>query len=408
MMSYKKLLGIFLIIIGLILNPLTIKSTIISDIPFLKSKIIGIILFDLILIITGIYLLKGKRTGFLYELFKSDLIKNILLTISTFVIIILLMETFTYFLNSSNEDIIAVRSTNKTPAYKDECISGYAPISQTINDIMMLSNGSMVYNYTYTTDQHQRRVNPRKINNQHLILFGDSFTFGVGLKDSETFPYQLSRLSNYNILNYAHKGYGPNHMLAYLEEEDFGKDISNKEGSAIYVFIEHHVRRAYGDMSTYSTYPLYGMPYYSVDKNGELRRDGCFATQNPVKILVYKLMSKSNALKFFKINFPIKNRDSVYLTFRIIEKSKQVYESKFNGTFYVLMHPLDKQDILKPDEKEYLMDLLWQANIEVLQYPIEDNGSCRIHLDSHPNAEYNAVLAKILAQGLINGSIQIK
>jgi len=68
--------------------------------------------------------------------------------------------------------------------------------------------GKIEYNY---------EKNP---NRTRILILGDSFTFGKGVSDTETYPYYLQQmLPNTEIINFAVSAYGHDQMLIYLLEE---------------------------------------------------------------------------------------------------------------------------------------------------------------------------------------------
>ncbi|MFA5156668.1 MAG: SGNH/GDSL hydrolase family protein [Candidatus Omnitrophota bacterium] len=55
---------------------------------------------------------------------------------------------------------------------------------------------------------------------KRILVLGDSFTFGVGVKDNETYPYFLQEmLPGAEVINFGVPGYGHDQMLIYLKEE---------------------------------------------------------------------------------------------------------------------------------------------------------------------------------------------
>lgn len=64
--------------------------------------------------------------------------------------------------------------------------------------------------YSYTKD-------PDKI---RIITIGDSYTFGEGVSDNETYPYYLQEITpNTEVMNLGIHGYGHDQMLIFLKEE---------------------------------------------------------------------------------------------------------------------------------------------------------------------------------------------
>jgi len=57
-------------------------------------------------------------------------------------------------------------------------------------------------------------------NKSRILIIGDSYTFGEGVSDNETFPYQLQEmLPDYEIINMGIHGYGHDQILILLQEE---------------------------------------------------------------------------------------------------------------------------------------------------------------------------------------------
>ena len=83
---------------------------------------------------------------------------------------------------------------------------------------------------------------------------------------------------------------------------------------------------------------------------------------------------------------------------KIIEKAKDVYQSKFDGTFYVLIHPYRKDDPVTQD----LIKLLEENDINILYHPIDYSKEYQIpgDISRHPTAEFNKILANLIAEDL--------
>lgn len=74
----------------------------------------------------------------------------------------------------------------------------------------------------YTIDETGFRVLPHVCSDSSLnsiVIFGDSFTFGVGLEDDEVMLYilQNSVRNKYKVYNFSVEGYGPHQMLSFIE-----------------------------------------------------------------------------------------------------------------------------------------------------------------------------------------------
>jgi lysophospholipase L1-like esterase len=79
--------------------------------------------------------------------------------------------------------------------------------------------GDVIYDVTYTIDDHLLRRTVSPGSGPTIAFFGDSFVFGEGLPDSETLPQVFSDLEGrkLRVLNFAFSGYGPQQFLRALE-----------------------------------------------------------------------------------------------------------------------------------------------------------------------------------------------
>ncbi len=106
-------------------------------------------------------------------------------------------------------------------------------------------------------------------NNKSVILFGGSFAWGRGLQEHQTFHYKLSKLMKRTVYNRAICGWGTQHMLYQLLQNDFYNEISEPE-YVIYVFISNHVDRIfkYKFIQDFSRRTCYNYLKYNNYKDG--------------------------------------------------------------------------------------------------------------------------------------------
>ena len=90
-----------------------------------------------------------------------------------------------------------------------------------------------VYNYTYTNDESARRITSKGKTiaaNKTVMLIGDSFTYGIGVNDHETFAYQLQdklKADGVQIVNCGTPGKGTDYALKYYKvfKEEVKPDV---------------------------------------------------------------------------------------------------------------------------------------------------------------------------------------
>jgi hypothetical protein len=109
-----------------------------------------------------------------------------------------------------------------------------------------IKDGSIVYDVTYSIDERGlRKTLPE--NNNGVLFFGDSITFGEGVNDEDTLPQLFSAASGSCALNFAVSGYGPHHMLREMESgrpETLG--VNNPRAIVYIVMPEYVISRAAG------------------------------------------------------------------------------------------------------------------------------------------------------------------
>ncbi len=324
-------------------------------------------------------------------------LKNFALSILALLIFLTIIETgcfFTILIKSKTYPKEEIYTETSSKYIKEDEDLGYKGIpNATSHEIKYYNMDNIIFEANYSLDEYGRRKTEDKPGKPHLILFGGSFTFGYGLSDDKTLSYFLSELTDYSIYNYGIEGYGPNQMLAQLQQEGFEEEVPEKEGIAIYVFIDHHIRRAIGDMEVINQ----DVPYYYLDKENKIQRKRSFGTGRPIISSVYRILSESSFFKLFGINLPPKSSKHIYLTSRIIEEASHVYNSKFNGTFYFMAHP----ESTDSEDTKQLIEMLRESDVSVLDVKVvffENKHS--ILGDGHPTALLNYELAQAIANDL--------
>jgi hypothetical protein len=201
-----------------------------------------------------------------------------------------------------------------------------------------------LYRVPYSIDSYGRRITPVEDSAprpNYVLFFGGSYAFGEGVNDDETTPYYVSKVApDYRAYNYGVGGYGPQHMLANLQRENITAEIEESQGLLIYIFINEHVLRAIGSMGIHVQRGEV-MPYYYIDTDGKLKRNGDLVSGRPVLSVLYNVVGSSQILKFFHFDLPLEPGDRDFqTTARIIEEARNVYREKFhNDQFYVLIFP---------------------------------------------------------------------
>ena len=156
--------------------------------------------------------------------------KKIFLINILFIFLIILSFEF-YLYKKSNDEypfIFSVSKLNHTSMKEN-----YENLK---NDYYELGNDQEVFLY--------RRPVGLNYNYPPIILFGGSFAWGARLHEYQTFHYLLSELTKRPVYNRAISGWGTQHMLYQLKQEDFYSSLPAPK-YVIYLYISDHISRLY-------------------------------------------------------------------------------------------------------------------------------------------------------------------
>lgn len=201
--------------------------------------------------------------------------------------------------------------------------------------------GESVYDVQYSIDSLGRRVTPGAeagARSTFLLFFGCSVTFGEGVNDTETFPHFFAeRAPRVRPYNYGFHGYGPQQLLARLETQDLSAEITEPDGSLVYLFIDAHVNRAIGSMVVYTGWADTA-PYYTPGPDGALVRDGTLTTGRPMTSILYSILGRSQVLKRWHWDVPLAITEGhIDLTARILAASARRFHEQFGGGRFVVV-----------------------------------------------------------------------
>lgn len=323
----------------------------------------------------------------------SSSIKKFLISISisliSFLVFILTLELFFYFLEPSEK--ISCQSCR---AYTKHPIYGQWNRPNFSHEAVKSCGSDPCYHVRYTYDQFGRRTTGiEKKSKKHILLLGCSYAFGEGLNDSDTLAYKLQSQSEARLYNYSRPAASASHALAVLESNDIENEISEKQGTAVYILLDFHSQRE--SLSTFRPWS-WTSPAYELDSQGVAHFVGTQAESQPFLYRFFSvyvwLKKKSYFLSYLNRNFDSKSEiENENLLAGLLKKAKKIYEKKFNGRFIVISHP--KSSKISPS----IIDALRKAEIPFFQIadfdgPKEQSNVCRC--DFHPTGAVNNHLAE--------------
>ncbi|MEQ1855828.1 MAG: hypothetical protein ABL963_05105 [Longimicrobiales bacterium] len=215
----------------------------------------------------------------------------------------------------------------------DEVV-GYAPLSGPSRHEKYFEDVT-VFDVTYHVGENGLRITPPGPGDGACILFfGDSFTYGDGVRDDEALPYQVGMIvkDRFATFNFGYRGYGPHQMLASLQQGRVARIIGAcQPGLIIYSAIGDHLNRVAGRTS----WDAHGPKYQLV--GDELEYAGHF-DDRPTRTRVEREIRKS--LLFDRVWSEFEDPDTeedAALFGRVVSESARLIGERYPGSeFHVL------------------------------------------------------------------------
>lgn len=294
--------------------------------------------------------------------------------------------------------------------YTEDAVLGTSPSKGHEGHATRSAHGKQIYDVTYTIDSNGLRIAP-PVNAGPagcILFFGDSFTFGEGIKDTETLPYQVGIESGgrYRTYNFGFHGYGPHHMLAAIEHGLVGHDVECRPDVAIYSALADHALRVAGKVS----YGQHG-PRYQLTSDGGVRAAGRFDDDEPPPwSWPARIRSKLNKSALFRLvtdRHPAPTDQDTDLVLAIVQRSRDLLYAEYPGIrFHVILWRVEpgEQAIYEGLERGFaklnlpfhrVEDILpgYTLGAKSLQYVLGPD-------DLHPNALANRLLANYVLMNI--------
>jgi hypothetical protein len=235
----------------------------------------------------------------------------------------------------------------------------------------------VIYDAVYTTGADHFRVVPVAVEQpEHcVLLFGDSFTFGEGVSDSETSAAQIVRKSEGRVAakNFGIGGWGPHQFLAGLQSGRFQRAVTCTPSDAFYLIIPYQIARAAGR----GPWDKHG-PLFRLGSDGRPVRVGNFDTDGGFS---WRQLIGLNALT---------DTEEADLTTALILEGAHELEQQYGGIrLHVLVWNTDSSFPLKIMERAELGmaagGLAMHSMEAVIPHFSEVSQKYVIPLEGHPN-----------------------
>jgi hypothetical protein len=232
-----------------------------------------------------------------------------------------------------------------------------------------------------------------------LAFVGCSFTFGVGVSDSETLPAQVSRkLPDYHVYNFGMPAVSLAEFLAdvKLNPQPIWHDVQENHGIFIYYFLDAHIRRFARTISS-SNYVIADRRPVFVWLSEQLDPvfEGRAGDVHPFTTKAKLYLNRSAILRSLHLDYPIIDNLTISRYTSVVSAFRNETAKRYpHSKFAVLLDPT-------LDAYPTFADGLKRRGIEVIDYAPLDfervlGAGTSIPYDGHPTADYYRLLSEIL------------
>lgn len=279
---------------------------------------------------------------------------------------------------------------------------GYAvaPREHIASSILKSAEGSIIYDARYSINRYGQRqtsletVRPKE--GKAIFFFGDSFTFGQGVNDQDTLPFQFHVISGIRTLNFGVHGYGAHQVLRQLEINRPRTIEPNDPLAIVYTLLPHHLVRAGGRAEWDQNGPRYEL----VD--GTLKYLGPFAGAGlPVweRALAHHCRIYARFWKN-KVRRITTNTDRERLL-AIVQRIQQLSVSQYHAPLIVILWDVNKSAA----DSKWIRGKLQDTEIPTLvlstSAPKLQSDIYYIPEDAHPTGKAYALVAEALSKFLV-------
>jgi hypothetical protein len=303
--------------------------------------------------------------------------------------------------------------TEVPSSLREDALLGWSLKPSQVSHATAEIKGERIYHVAYSTNSAGFRVSPPDRGEQVdgcLLFFSDSFTFGEGVSDDQTLPYQVGLQTDgrFRILNLSVPGYGAEQMLAAMQKGDLATDLSCQPTHIFYAALPHHILRA----AHKTSYSVYG-PRYRLGANGnpEYLDTNPGQSPDPNSVdwleLIKVQLRKSRILRALKDRPPQTTEADIALYFAIVREAFRLFERQWpEAELHVISW--DIHDFFAKGKARFhhgLKTIHAQVHLidDILPGYTQDLNKYGIHpRDLHPNALAHRLVAAYLSQQVLS------
>ncbi|MEJ0095019.1 MAG: SGNH/GDSL hydrolase family protein [Methylocella sp.] len=256
--------------------------------------------------------------------------------------------------------------------------------------------GATIYTADYTIDSNLLRETHSIQTGPAIVFFGDSYTFGDGVSDSETMPQVLADTlePKLRVVNLAFTGYGPQQFLREMETSRFDALIGTDPKLFIFMTAPWHAER-----TACKAYWTPFAPRYAL-VNGEVAYQG--ACNEGASLWLRQWLENTAAYRVFIEPYRHEvNRNDVDLYVRILEAAVRLAKDKY-GVTTLIPYIRTPPEYLRASgiSNEAIMDRLKNSGAAVIDVSLQaeeaDGATISIKGDGHPTPLAHRLRASML------------
>ncbi len=326
--------------------------------------------------------------------------------VNLIVVLALLLALETHWVRKNNlrtgEQTVSIYS----PEYiETDSLLGFKPAINHIEPVTKIIEGEHSYTATYTIGSDGLRIMPEPpqlADENCLLFFGGSFTYGEGVNDHETMPYLVSHMVKRKALNFGFHAYGPSQMLIAIEQGEVLKQLDCNPIVAIYQAIPDHVKRTAGLGRYAERGPRYvadtesGMSASAVYEGQYSKVAGPAVDESSVWTLLF---GKSYMYREYFIDRDWVGDDEVDLYLTVVATARNRLREKYPGIEFAVVFWDTYGRSFSDDLDEGLIDIAdhYFRITDMLPDIVASPERYKLRGDAHPNALAYRIMAEHLA-----------
>lgn len=212
---------------------------------------------------------------------------------------------------------------------EDDPVLGWRLIKNTSRLSRKYVNDRLIYEARISIDSNGLRITPRCVapEKKAVLFFGNSCTYGEGLCDSLTLPYQFGSgaMERYQAYNFGVYGYGPHHMLAQIATGMVDSVVREPvEHVVLQLLYPEHVYRMLG----YYDWNIHS-PQYTLDASGQPVFRGRFPDAAASGSWWKKVAGSSASYRYFTVRSMALEKNDKELFVAVLLKAKEMLDEKY-------------------------------------------------------------------------------